>query len=66
MDTELQDRILNSLEKDNDIRDTLETIMKDSPMALQNNLSDWKLDNVDGRRAIFYKGKNYIPQDQEI
>ena len=40
--------------------------MKDGPMALQNDLLDWKLDNVNGRRAIFYKGKNYILQDQGI
>ena len=40
--------------------------MKDGPMALQNDLSDWKLNNVNEKKAIFYKGKNYIPQDQEI
>jgi Integrase zinc binding domain len=29
-------------------------------------LEDWKLEEIDGKRTIFYKGKNYIPKDQEL
>src|SRR5271169_3980254 len=29
-------------------------------------LEDWKLDNSNGRRTLFYKGKNYIPRNEEL
>ena len=49
-----------------DIKTTLKTIMKEGPTNLQNDLTNWKIENVDGRKTIFYKGKNYIPNDQEL
>ena len=49
-----------------DIKTTLETIMKEGPTNLQNDLTDWKIENVDGRKTIFYKEKNYIPNDQKL
>ena len=49
-----------------DIKTTLETITKEGPTNLQNNLANWKIEDVDGRKTIFYKGKNYIPNDQEL
>ena len=29
-------------------------------------LEDWTLEEVNGRNVLFYKGKNYIPQDTEL
>ena len=49
-----------------DIKATLETIMKEGPTSLQHDLTNWKIEDIDGRKAIFYKGKNYIPNDQEL
>ena len=40
--------------------------MKEGPTNLQNDLANWKIENVDGRKTIFYKGKNYIPNDQKL
>ena len=42
-----------------DIKTTLKTIMKEG-------LTNWKIENVDERKTIFYKGKNYIPNNQEL
>ena len=66
LDINLQEQILNSCDKTMDIKTTLEMIMKEGLTNLQNDLADWKIENVDGRKTIFYKGKNYIPNDQEL
>jgi hypothetical protein len=66
LDTELQERILNGKEIDLDIKNTMETLLKEGPTNLQNNFYDWKVEEIDGKRTIFYKGKNYIPKDQEL
>jgi hypothetical protein len=29
-------------------------------------LEDWKIEEVDNQKTIFYKGKQYIPKDQEL
>ena len=41
-------------------------ILDEGPTNMQNDLADWKIEGVDGQRAIFYKAKNYIPKDQEL
>ena len=66
MDVDLQEWILNSSDKMMDIKATLETIMKEGLTNLQNDLANWKIEDVDGRKTIFYKEKNYIPNDQEL
>ena len=66
LDINLQEQILNSCNKTMDIKTTLETIMKEGPTTLQNDLTNWKIEDMDGRKAIFYKGKNYIPDNQDL
>ena len=66
LDTDLQERILNRKELDIDVKNAMEMILQEGPMNLKNNLEDWKIKEVDGRKTIFYKGKNYIPKDQEL
>ena len=66
LDIDLQERILNSCDRTMDIKATLETIIKEGPTSLQHDLSNWKIEDIDGRKAIFYKGMNYIPNDQEL
>ena len=65
LDINLQEQILNSSDKMTDIQTTLETIIKEGPTNLQNDLANWKIEDIDGRKTIFYKGKNYILNDQE-
>jgi Integrase zinc binding domain len=66
LDTELQERILNGKELDLDIKDAIETLMEEGPTNLKNNLQDWKIKEIDGRKTIFSKEKNYIPKDMEL
>ena len=63
---DLQERILNGKELDIDVKNAMETLLQEGPANLKNNLEDWKIEEVDGRKTIFYKEKNYIPRDQEL
>ena len=66
LDTELQERILKAGDLNSDIRTTLETIMGTAPSNLQHDVSDWKIETVNGQKTIFYQGKNYIPEDTDL
>ena len=48
------------------VKETLDLLLKNGPMNLQKDLSDWKTEEIDGKTTLFYKGKNYIPKDQEL
>ena len=66
LDADLQERILNGKELDIDVKNTMETLLQEGPTNLKNDLEDWKIEEVNGRKMIFYNGKNCIPQDQEL
>ena len=66
LDTDLQERIMNGKELDIDVKNAMETLLQEGPTSLKNDLEDWKIEEVDGRKTIFYKRKNYIPKDQEL
>jgi hypothetical protein len=66
LDTELQEWILNGKELDLDIKNAIETLMEEGPTSLKNDLQDWKIEEIDGQKTIFFKGKNYIPKDLEL
>ena len=66
LDTNLQERILNGKELDIDVKNTMEMLLQEGPTSLKNDLEDWKIEEVDERKTIFYKEKNYIPKDQEL
>jgi hypothetical protein len=66
LDTELQEQILNRKEIDLDVKNAIETLMKEGPTSLKNNLEGWKIEEIDGQKTIFFKGKNYIPKDLEL
>jgi hypothetical protein len=65
LDTELQERILNGKELDLDIKNAIETLIKEGPTNLKNDLQDWKIEEVDGQKTIFFKEENYILKDLE-
>jgi hypothetical protein len=48
LDTELQEQILNGKELDLDVKNAIETLMKEGPTSLKNNLEDWKIEEIDG------------------
>jgi hypothetical protein len=66
LDTELQERILNRKELDLDVKNAIEMLMEEGPTNLKNDLQDWKIEEINGQKTIFFKGKNYIPKDLEL
>ena len=66
LDIDLQEQILNAKDLDIDIKNVIETIRMKGPINLLNNITDWKIEEVNGQKTIFYKGKNYIPKDQDL
>ena len=60
LDLTLQDRVLNLGQLD----EFLKTFLIDDPPFGTSN--DWKLELLDGKNTLFYKGQNYIPDDLDL
>ena len=61
INTDLQERIAMADDLDGNAAEALKL-----PTAMTTGLEDWTLEEVNGRNILFYKGKNYIPQDTEL
>jgi Integrase zinc binding domain len=57
---------LNGKELDLDIKNAIETLMEEGSTSLKNDLQDWKIEEMDRQKMIFFKGKNYILKDLEL
>jgi hypothetical protein len=57
---------LNGKKLDLDIKNAIETLMEEGSTSLKNDLQDWKIEETDGQKMIFFNGKNYIPKDIEV
>jgi hypothetical protein len=66
LDIDLRDRITRNKEYDFDVIKAIELLHEEGPMSIQNHLEDWKIEQVDDQKTIFYKGKQYIPKNQEL
>jgi hypothetical protein len=66
IDVDLQERIATSEDLDGAATEALKLLLDKAPMAITAGLIDWKLENVNGRNILFYKGKNYIPQNPDL
>ena len=66
LDLELQDQILKAMDLDFDVSNALEKLLDGKLSNLTNDLDDWKVENLENGKAIFYKGKNYIPWDIDL
>ena len=60
LDLTLQDRILALGQVDSFLGGFS---ISDPPFGTQ---EDWKLELVDGRNTLFYKGQNYVPDDLDL
>ena len=65
LDIDLQECILNAKDLDTNIKNIIETIQKNGPTNLLNDITNWKIE-INRHKTIFYKGKNYIPRDQDL
>ena len=41
-------------------------LLEQKPTTLKNDLEDWTMEKVDDKNVLFFKGKNYIPQDDDL
>jgi RNase H-like domain found in reverse transcriptase len=65
LDVNLRDRITKNKEYDFNVTKAIELLQEEGPTSIQNDLEDWKIE-VDNQKMIFYKGKQYVPKDQEF
>jgi hypothetical protein len=66
IDIDLQHRIANCDTMDKDTTDAITTLLKQGPENVQNDLNDWTLEKMNDRTVLFYKGKNYIPMNDNL
>ena len=66
LDLELQDQILKVMDLNFNVSNTLERLLDGELSNLTNDLDNWKVESLENRKAIFYKGKNYIPWDVDL
>jgi RNase H-like domain found in reverse transcriptase/Reverse transcriptase (RNA-dependent DNA polymerase) len=66
LDINLRDRITKNKEYDFDVTKAIELLQEEGLTSIQNNLEDWKIEEVNNQKTIFYKGKQYVPKDQEL
>ena len=66
IDLDLQKCITNCKDMDQDATEALMLLLEQKPATLKNNLEDWTLEKVDNKNVLFFKGKNYIPQDNNL
>ena len=66
LDMELQERILKATDLDFDITNALKGLLQGKLLTLTKDLDNWNVEELDRGRAIFYKGKNYVPRDEEL
>ena len=66
LDLTLQDRTANAKDYDFDVTNAITILLEEGPMGIRNDLEDWKIEEKDRKKILFYKGKNYIPKDQDL
>jgi hypothetical protein len=66
VDIDLQNKIAKSRSYDADATSTIEILKKQGPTTLQKNLQEWTTEEYEGNTIFFFKGKAYIPKDEEL
>ena len=66
LDIDLQQRIANTHDHDEEVTKALLMMMEQGPHAIQWELGDWTIEKFEGRDIVFFKGKNYIPRNDDL
>ena len=66
LDIYLQRRIANTHDHDEEVTKALSTMIDQGPHAIQRELGDWTIEKFEGRDVVFFKGKNYIPRNDDL
>ena len=62
----LQQRIAHCDTLDKDATDALAILLEQGLSSVKHQLDDWTMETFDGKTILFFKGKNYIPQDEHL
>ena len=66
LDIDLQRQIANTHDHDEEVTKALSIMMEQGPHAIRRELGDWTIEKFEDRDIIFFKGKNYIPRDDDL
>ena len=66
LDIDLQQRIAKTHDHDEEETKALSTMMEQGPHAIRRELGDWTIKKFEGWDIVFFKGKNYIPRDDDL
>jgi len=66
IDTELQEKIAKTKNLDTLVAEALKLLLEDGPNTLQDDLSDWTTEDLDGKPMLFYQGKQYVPKNDQL
>jgi hypothetical protein len=66
LDVNLRDRITKNKEYNFYVTKAIGLLQEEGLTSIQNDLEDWKIEEVDNQKTIFYKGKQYVLKDQEL
>ena len=66
INTELQRRITNTKDMDYNAAEVIKGLLGQGPNEAKKNLEDWEVEEFEGKNILFYKGKNYIPNNGEL
>ena len=66
IDMELQRRIANTENMDYDAVEAIKGLLGEGPNKAKKDLEDWEVEEFEGKSILFYKGKNYIPNNGEL
>jgi hypothetical protein len=66
MDMDLQKRIATAQEIDIPVKEKMDILVKKSPNIWKDKMKDWTMELLDKGVVLFFKGRNYIPKDDDL
>ena len=66
IDMDLQRQIANCETRDKDATEALTILINKDRVILNNELNNWEVEKFEGKPILFFKGKNYVPQNEEL
>src|ERR1700678_1174684 len=66
IDMDLQKRIAMAHDMDINVDNTMNVLLGNRPNIWKDELKNWRLEKLDEGNVLFFKGKNYVPKDNEL
>ena len=66
LDMDLQKRIATAQEMDIPVKEAMNMLLKKNPNMWKDEMKDWTMELLDEGVVLFFKGRNYIPKDDNL